>query len=97
MRLKWLFWCLFYITRDAIENIIRLIVFETWREGNYRHQRNRFTGEHTSQKVHPMARLGVNFTEEQRQEINALVELGEIDIAGVQKIILEHLQQEFDD
>ncbi|MFA5714376.1 MAG: hypothetical protein WC998_01375 [Candidatus Paceibacterota bacterium] len=68
------------------------LIYKQKRIGNYRKQINRFTGEHKVYKVHPLARLGVNFSLNQVDYINQL--LGEEQHAKAQELILETIEEE---
>ena len=68
------------------------LIYKSERIGNYRKTINRFTGEHKVYKVHPLARLGVNFSQEQVNFINAL--LKDERTLEAQELILQDIPQE---
>jgi rRNA maturation protein Rpf1 len=70
------------------------LIYKQKRIGNYRKQINRFTGQHKVYEVHPLARLGVNFSLNQVNYINQL--LGEEQHAKAQELILETIEKELD-
>lgn len=67
-------------------------VYKSKRIGNYEKRINRFTGEHRVVMLHPLARVGINLTQQQCDFINEL--LGEEKHLESQELILHEIQKQ---
>ena len=68
------------------------LIYKSRMVGNYRKVINRFTGEHKVYKVHSLARIGVSFSKEQIEFINALLKNERTHDA--QELILQEIEKE---
>ena len=70
------------------------LIYRQVRYGNLRKRINRFTGTHTVYKVHPLARVGVTFTQEQADYINQLFK--DEGTLKAQQLIVQKIEKEMD-